>query len=110
MLTASLDGTAKIWAVDRPGAPLAVFRDDKQRPIYTAALSPDGKSAICGLQDGVALIWNTEARADFEELKGHDAVVTSVAFSPDGLKVVTGSTDGSSRIWDLRLAGLEKPS
>jgi WD40 repeat protein len=103
VLTASLDGTAKIWAVDRPGTPLAVFRDDKLRAIYSAALSPDGKRVICGLADGAARIWNSETKGDFDELKGHDEVVISASFSPDGLKVVTGSSDRSSRVWDLRL-------
>src|SRR5262249_1161924 len=77
---------------------------------YSAALSPDGKRAICGLADGVALIWNTEAKADFDELKGHAEMVTSVAFSPDGLRAVTGATDRSARVWDLRLdAGRSGP-
>lgn len=37
-----------------------------------------------------------------KELRGHQAMVTSVAFSADGKKVVSGSQDMTAAVWNIR--------
>jgi WD40 repeat protein len=115
-LTASLDGAAKIWAIDRPRAPLAVLGSDSQRgaggavrPMTSGAFSPDGNWVACGFQDGGAAIWRSDGHGAAVQLKDpkytgdHEGPVSAIAFNRDGLKVITGSRDRSAKVWDLRL-------
>jgi WD40 repeat protein len=111
-LSASFDGSAKIWAIHQPHSPLITLRadpsgiaavsDPQAGLIDTAAFSPDGKWVVCGFQGGRALIFSSDGKGVPIELKGHDKAVSSTAFSPDGKRLATGSADRTARIWELR--------
>jgi WD40 repeat protein len=107
LLTASWDGTARIWDLDT-GKPLAVLAlphspGEPVPQIESAAFSPNGELVICGYQDGSARIWRSDGKARPTQLDGHAGAVTSVSFSPDGGKVVTGSEDLRARVWKVRV-------
>jgi WD40 repeat protein len=106
-LTASWDGTARIWDLDT-GKPLAVLAlphspGEPYPLIESAAFSPKGEFVICGYRDGYARIWKSDGTGPLIQLEGHAGPVTSVSFSPDGKKVVTGSEDLSARVWNVRV-------
>ena len=112
LLTASLDGTAKVWDLDRPGTPPVTLGGEKWHgrkqessslpEIYSAAFSPDGGWVLCGLDDGRVIVLDSDGHGDHVDLIGHTEPVIHVSFSADGQRIVTGSRDRTARIWDLR--------
>jgi eukaryotic-like serine/threonine-protein kinase len=102
VVTASVDGSARIWDEERPlGSPLV-----HRCPVWAAAFSPDGKQVLTGGGDGVARVWEVASAASTAlpkppfKLGGY---VNHAAFGPDGrvLETVVGHGDGSlSQLWD----------
>jgi hypothetical protein len=70
-------------------------------PVYTAALTPDGKKAVSGGADNLVHIWDTYSGKEIRRLDGHSGRVWTVAVSPDGRRAASGGFDGSIRLWDL---------
>lgn len=68
-------------------------------PVWTVAISPDGKRCLTGDDDGKARLWS-----DAGELIAtlpHGDRVTRVRFHPGGDRVATASRDGFVRTWDV---------
>ncbi len=98
LLTASLDGTARLWRV-RDGAPLAVMRHGGA--ATSAAFSPDGDRVLTGCQDGVARIWDGRSGAPLgREMKVYPPV-DGVAWSSRGDRLMISSYEGTT-LWDAR--------
>jgi WD40 repeat protein len=68
--------------------------------IYSVAISPDGKYALTGSQDGSAREWEVSTGKEVRRFDGHTGGIASVAFSPDGRYVLTGGNDQTVRMWD----------
>jgi len=68
---------------------------------YQCALSPDGRWALSGGDDGIAYLWDVESGQEIRQLTGHQDWVISLAFGPDGKTALTGAKDGSLLYWDL---------
>jgi WD40 repeat protein len=73
---------------------------DSMVPITTVAISPDHARIITASFDGVARVWDIDARREVFGLGGHTAGIISVAYSPDGSLILTCSKDGTARLWD----------
>ncbi len=98
LLTASVDGTARLWRV-RDGAPLGVMRHGGA--VASAAFSPAGDRVLTGSQDGVARIWDGRIGAPLgREMKIHPPVY-DVAWSSRGDRLMITSADGAT-LWDAR--------
>jgi eukaryotic-like serine/threonine-protein kinase len=70
-------------------------------PVYAAALSPDGKTALTACHDGAARLWDVATgRPRGEPLRHAGGGVFAAAFSPDGRIVLTGGMDRTARLWD----------
>ncbi|MBF0622186.1 MAG: pentapeptide repeat-containing protein [Magnetococcales bacterium] len=69
-------------------------------------ISPDGKYAVLGFDDGTAHIISIVDGALIHILKGHDDSVNSAAFSSDGNRVVTASYDSTARIFSAENGAL----
>jgi WD40 repeat protein len=99
MLTASQDGTARIWPADLKGPP-AVFKGSGAG-LAEATFSHDDKRILMADADGTARIWSTDGTAGAVILKGHTQAVRTARFSSDDSRVVTASEDGTARIWSV---------
>ncbi len=98
VVSASLDGTARIWdaATGRELRALVGHTDGVTRATY----SPDGATVVTASRDGTARLWDAATGRAGKTLLGHADEVTSAAFSPDGATVVSASRDGSVKLWD----------
>lgn len=82
----------------------------------SAAFSPDSRLVLTGgLEDHVAILWNSDTGREIRRFVGHRSSINSVAFSPDGRFVLTGGgespdfvktdasskDDNSARLWDV---------
>ncbi|KYF89427.1 hypothetical protein BE20_20530 [Sorangium cellulosum] len=100
VLTASADGTARVWRIGGEGAPVVLTG---HRGRINAA-SPDGARVVTASDDRTARVWRI-ANGTSRVLRGHTGEVISVAVSPDGARVVTGSRDRTARVFTLAGAG-----
>lgn len=97
MLTASADGTARIWNVD-DGKEERIFRHEYW--LWSATWSADGRRIVTGSNDGVVRVWDAQTGRQQLSLRGHGADVWSAVMSPDGRLIASGSHDRTIRIWD----------
>jgi YVTN family beta-propeller protein len=104
VVTASWDGTARVWNVDS-GEEISVLKH--QNGVPYATFSPDGSLIVTTSWDKTARIWETPLKRKNATnalnaiLIGHQGVVNHAAFSPDGLRLVTTSSDNTARVWEV---------
>lgn len=98
LVTASYDGTARIWDA-ATGRQLLVLRGH-QGPVMSAAFSPHGRRIATASFDRTVRIWDAATGNVLAVLSGHEDRVRSAAFSHDGRRLVTASYDRTARIWD----------
>ena len=104
IVTASGDGTARIWDA-ATGQEIRQLRGHTDR-VRFAAFSPDGQQVVTNSDDGTARTWDSETGQEVHRLLGHTGSVSSAAYSPDGHQIVTAGSDQTARIWDAE-TGLE---
>ena len=97
VLTASSDGTARLWDLQEQSQ---VTFAGHEGPLVSAVFSLDGQRVLTASEDGTARLWGLTGQtlATFE---GYEDPVNSAVFSPDGQRVLTASKDGTARLWDL---------
>src|SRR5262249_47106643 len=102
VLTASADGTARLWNVEPQADASIVVLTGPDEGIRTAAFSRDRRLVVTGANNGAAIIWDAETGMRLTVLLRHEAHVSSVMFDRDGKRIVTGSHDGTARISDAQ--------
>ncbi len=105
LVSASQDGTAKIWNVS--------FSREYQTlhfaNVSAGTFSPDGNSVAAGSEDGSVTLWKMaptpNASAQSPQIMttwpAHTGTVTALAYSPDGKRLATASNDHSARVWEI---------
>jgi WD40 repeat protein/TPR repeat protein len=99
ILTAAMDGTARIWDA-RTGIQLRILADHGGRSVNTAVYSPDGTRIVTASSDQTARIWEASTGRELAVLRDVDRVTCAV-YSPDGSQIATLSPK-SLRLWDAR--------
>lgn len=99
LVTASDDGTAKLWNV-RDVSEVACLRGH-DAGVSWAEISPDSSTVATASTDGTVRVWDVRRRGEAIVLPGHSAPVRGAAFHPDGLRVVTCTTLKTVTVWDL---------
>jgi WD40 repeat protein len=100
MMTCSWDGSLRVWNL-KSGKQIGEDWRDGDSKVWTIALSPDGKNAVSGSEDGLVRLWDMDTRKVITKWTGHTNTVRSVCWSRDGQRVVSGSFDGTVREWDV---------
>jgi WD40 repeat protein/DNA-binding SARP family transcriptional activator len=98
LVTASWDGTAKVWDI-ATGEVVSTLRHDTAP--NEVAVSPDGARIATTAEDGTVRLWDRDTGRQVLTLYGHGDVAFSVAFSPDGRLLATSSPDGSVALYLL---------
>ncbi len=108
VLTASADGTARVWdtATGKPLLP-ALRHASKVNAID---LSPDGSRVLTADDQGTAHLWDSATGREVCPALEHGVAVLSALFSPDGQTVLTACGNqlekdkarGDARLWDAR--------
>jgi WD40 repeat protein len=75
---------------------------DGDSPVYSIALSPDGKRVVSGSDDGAVRLWDIDTCKVIKKWTGHTGAVQSICWGRDGRRVLSGSTDGTAKQWDVQ--------
>ena len=97
VLTASRDGTAKIWNASTGECTQTLC--GHSGTVNSAVFSHDGSSVLTASEDATAKIWNASTGECTRTLSGHSGAVMSAVFSGDGSSVLTASHDRTAKIW-----------
>ena len=104
IVTASLDGTAKIW--DIVNGKLVLTLKGQTSKVYDAKFSPKGDFIVSAHGDKTAKIWDIKIGKILYSLKGHRDEVYFSVFSPDQKHIITYSLFGNANLWDTKNAEL----
>jgi WD40 repeat protein/energy-coupling factor transporter ATP-binding protein EcfA2 len=99
VVTASEDGTARLWEVET-GKEITVL-SGHEGEVHLASFNPKGQLVVTASEDGTARLWEVETGEEIAVLRGHEGEVSSASFSPVGRLVVTTSEDGTARLWEV---------
>lgn len=97
IVTASKDGTARLWDADgRPG-PVLAHGDVVHKGVFL----PGGKGVVTTCKDGSVRHWDRDGRL-LAVMRGHVKSVWFVECTADGGTIATASEDTTVRLWPLR--------
>ncbi|XP_020405170.1 DENN domain and WD repeat-containing protein SCD1 isoform X2 [Zea mays] len=98
-ISGSTDCTVKIWDPSLRGSELRATLKGHTRAIRT--ISSDRGKIVSGADDQSVIVWDKQTFKLLEELKGHEAPVSSVRML-SGERVLIASHDGTVKMWDVR--------
>lgn len=103
ILTASADGTAKVW--DGQTGALVASLNGHQKEVTSAFFEPLGKLIVTASADSTVKVWNAETGEELATVADHSFhEAKSAAFSPSGnLRILTIIGDNTVRVLDARL-------
>jgi WD40 repeat protein len=102
VLVAGLGGLLTV-SVSGQFQPAAVLKGHTD-PVYSVAVSPDGRLVATGSFDKSIKLWDLASGKEVRSLagpNGHQNQVLAVAFSPKGDLLATGGSDNVVKLWDL---------
>jgi eukaryotic-like serine/threonine-protein kinase len=98
IVTASDDGTAKVW--EAAGGKELLTLNGHGGSAFCAVFSLDSQRIVTASRDGIARVWEAASGRELLSLAGHGGVVRSAAWSPDGQRIATGSWDRTAKVWE----------
>lgn len=104
ILTASDDGTAKIFSFGSDATPI-LLDNDPTVAVLSAVFSPDGTQVLTTRDDGTVRLWSTSGE-QLSLLSGHQGTVNAAAFTANGAYVVTVGEDEMIRVWEAAIGTL----
>jgi WD40 repeat protein len=103
VLTASDDGTARIWDV-------ATGRELINLPVggivASATWDQLGAQVVTGNWNGVVQVWDALTGVPRPPIKAHDGAILSVTWGADGKYLLSHSWDGTAKVWDSKFGKL----
>jgi hypothetical protein len=98
IVTASRDGTARVWEAES-GKPVGEPMRHTGM-VMAASFSADGRRIVTASSDRTAQVWEAESGKPVGEPMHHEDQLRAASFSADGRRVVTASWDKTARMWD----------
>ena len=92
------DGQVTEWAY---ASPVQLRQFNHGGPVYSVAISRDGKTVVSGSSDQTIRIWDATTGQQRFQLNGHVGAVHAVALSADESLIVSSGADNSVRLWDV---------
>ena len=97
VVSASQDGSARIWTVDATSGSAKVLLH--QGPVTMAVFSPNGSQVATASEDKTARLWNASTGDPIGPPLEHLAEVVHVEFEATGDTLFTASSNGVVRAW-----------
>ncbi|NXD22487.1 AHI1 protein, partial [Spelaeornis formosus] len=109
LLTASSDGTVRMWKIEMKAAS-AVRVFPHPSFVYTAKYHPVADwLAVTGCYDSVIRIWNANVKEIhgqlLQELDGHKSFINTLCFDAEGHHMFSGDSSGLILVWDTPVKG-----
>ncbi|NXO63920.1 AHI1 protein, partial [Phainopepla nitens] len=109
LLTASSDGTVRMWKIEMKAAS-AVRVFPHPSFVYTAKYHPVADSlVVTGCYDSVIRIWNANVKEIhgqlLQELDGHKSFINTLCFDAEGHHMFSGDSSGVIIVWDTSVQG-----
>ncbi len=95
ILTASDDGTARLWHVNAGEALVG-----HTNFVGKAAFSPDGKQLATASSDGTTRVWDVATRETIFTLPKPSDAGNGLRYSPNGKQILTVNGDGTVQVWN----------
>lgn len=97
IVSASTDGTAKVWTTD------GTIVQDLKHPsgVTDADFSPDGRTVATTSYDGMLRIWNLEDGSLTSTITAGSNTLWCLAFSPDGKTIASAGEDRVVSLWNV---------
>jgi WD40 repeat protein len=105
LLTASRDGTARLWDLASLEPDIVNKTISRQRILFHLSASADGRKLVATTELGDVRVWDVataKVGPDMENPQGF----SETSFSPDGTRLANASLDGRARVWDATNAVL----
>jgi WD40 repeat protein len=99
VLSASWDGTLKLWEV-ASGRELHSFEGHSWE-VVNEVFSPDGRLLLSASDGGMLKLWEVASGRELHSFEGHTREVMSTAFSLDGKMVLSASDSGTLKLWEV---------
>jgi WD40 repeat protein/tetratricopeptide (TPR) repeat protein len=104
VVTASADGTAKVWSATTGREMLALPHDAQ---VFCATFSPDGRYVATGGRDRMVRVWDLLSGKLAVPPMNHSGTVGKIVFSSDGRELITTSKE-IPRVWAFA-TGIKPP-
>ncbi|TRY83457.1 hypothetical protein DNTS_016203 [Danionella cerebrum] len=107
LLTASSDGTVRLWNVERLQT-LAHKTLPHPSFVYCARFHPQAQSLVAtGGFDGVLRIWNVDGQDVngqlLQEFDGHKTFINTLCFEPEGSRMFSADNSGLIIVWGTKV-------
>ncbi|MFQ4135709.1 NACHT and WD repeat domain-containing protein [Nodosilinea sp. PGN35] len=101
LVSASLDGTAKLWRILQPYSTVLTVDTDIDNPVIDVSLHPDGQRVAAAMHSGAVRLWTLSGPNEptLTVLPNPGSFATSVVFSPSGDRIISADLDGNVRLW-----------
>lgn len=109
IVTASDDGTAKIWDTTAPTATVVKSLEGHRGVVNSAMFDSADQYILTASMDGTAKVWDARDFKLVNTLEGHSGGVSYASFNSDASRIVTAGVDGLGRLWDWRSPKEFKP-
>jgi WD40 repeat protein len=101
IVSASADGTVKLWNLDGSLAlslTHGAVGQASRLSVRDVSFSPDGKMIATAGEDSTVKLWNSDGQL-LRTLSGHTDGLWGVSFSPDGKLLASASDDRTVKLW-----------